>query len=233
MRLGLHLVAGLSQEAALRIEAARSVSPFVNTQDLARQAQLSRHDMDALASADALLTLSGHRRLARWEAANMPLKGLLREATIPETLAPVLQPPAEQEHITADYRTLGLSLRRHPLALMRPVLDKRRFVRAAVLLKDYPDNRLARACGLVTMRQRPQTAKGIIFVSLEDETGLVNVIVRPELAERQRLELVQSQLLGVYGVWQRKNGICHLLASRLVDLSPLLGDLSTRSRDFH
>ncbi|MCI2808759.1 error-prone DNA polymerase [Eoetvoesiella caeni] len=233
VRLGLHMVAGLSQEAGLRIEAARSASPFASTQDLARRAQLSRHDMDALASADALLILSGHRRIARWEAANMPLKGLLRAADIPETAAPTLAPPPEQEHITNDYRALGLSLRRHPVALLRPALEARRFVPAAVLQEDYPDNRLARACGIVTMRQRPQTAKGIVFVSLEDETGPVNVIVRPELVERQRLELVQSQLLGVYGVWQRKSGICHLLASRLVDLSSLLGELSTRSRDFH
>jgi error-prone DNA polymerase len=128
---------------------------------------------------------------------------------------------------------MGLSLRRHPLALLRTALQARRFVCASILHNDYPHQRLARACGIVTTRQRPQTAKGVVFVSLEDETGLVNVIVRPELAERQRRELRQSQLLGVYGVWQRQNNVCHLVASRLVDLTPMLEGLPTRSRNFH
>ncbi len=233
VRLGLQLIGGLSQEAALRIEAARRVQPFAGTHDLALRASLSRHDMDALASANALHALSGHRRQALWQAANMPLKGLLREAAIADAVQPRLQAPSEQEHIRADYQAMGLSLRRHPLALLRTALQARRFVCAGVLYSDYPHLRLARACGIVTTRQRPQTAKGIVFVSLEDETGLINVIVRPELAERQRQELRQSRLLGVYGVWQRQNNVCHLVASRLVDLSPMLEDLSTRSRDFH
>jgi len=107
-----------------------------------------------------------------------------------------------------------------------------RFETAAVLYT-YPDRRLARACGLVTMRQRPQTAKGTVFITLEDETGPVNVVVRAELVERQRRELLGATLLGVYGTWQNVQNIRHLIAKRLVDLSPLLGGLAARSRDFH
>ncbi|TAL76558.1 MAG: error-prone DNA polymerase [Burkholderiaceae bacterium] len=233
VRLGFHLITGLSQEAAMRVEAARRNLPFSTTHDLALRASLSRHDMDTLATADALLPLSGHRRLARWQAADEPLKGLLCKAAIPETAPPCLQPPSEREHIMADYQALGLSLRRHPLALLRKALEARRFMCAATLYNDYPHKRLARACGIVTVRQRPQTAKGIVFVSLEDETGLVNVIIRPDLAARQHVELLQSRLMGVYGVWQRQSGVCHLLASRLVDLTSMLDELPDQSRNFH
>ena len=111
----------------------------------------------------------------------------------------------------------------------------------SVFYKHYPTyaakkmnvSELARVCGLVTMRQRPQTANGVIFVSLEDETGIVNVIVRPQVAERQRLPLLQSRLMAVHGVWQRHEGVCHLMAGRLVDLSHLLGTLPIHSRNFH
>ncbi|GAB2906690.1 error-prone DNA polymerase [Paralcaligenes ginsengisoli] len=233
VRLGFNLIRGLSKEAGLRIESARRQRAFTDTHDLALRAALSRHDMDALAGADALLSLSGHRRLAHWAAANGPFKGLLRPAPLADTHLPELPEPTEGQSTLADYRSLGLTLGRHPVDFLRPALQARHFVSAATLLKDYPDRRLARACGMVTMRQRPQTAKGIVFVSLEDETGSVNVIVRPDLAERQRTELTQAGLLGVYGIWQRHQGTCHLIASRLVDLSSLLGQLSIPSRNFH
>src|SRR5690606_15230144 len=126
-----------------------------------------------------------------------------------------------------------LTLERHPLALLRHSLEARRFVPAGSLHDPWPDRRLPRACGLVTPRQRPGTARGTIFVTLDDETGHVNVIVRPELAERQHAELTGASLLGAYGVWQRHQDVCHLIAHRLVDLSALLGELRTRSRDFH
>ncbi len=233
VRLGLNQIGGLSEQAGRRIEAARLRRPFSDTHDLASRADLSRHEMNALADANALQALSGHRRQARWQAASHPLKGLLRKAAIHDSVTPRLAPLAEGQDIAADYQSMGLTLGRHPLALLRPVLQARHFAQACVLAREYPDRRLARACGIVTTRQRPQTANGIIFVTLEDETGSVNVIVRADLAERQRSELVQSRLLGVYGVWQRQNEVCHLMASRLVDLSSLLGRLQTQSRDFH
>jgi error-prone DNA polymerase len=233
VRLGLNSIKGLSLEAGLRIEAARQNHRFSTPHDLALRAELGRTEMEALAGANALLSLSGHRRMAHWQAASLPLKGLLKEAPIVDASLPDLPAPTERQDIVADYQSIGLTLRRHPVALLRPVLSSQRFVSATLLNSDYPDRRLARACGIVTTRQRPQTANGIIFVSLEDETGLINVIIRPELAEHQRRELLQAKLLGVYGIWQRQHNVCHLMARRLVDLSHLLPELPTYSRNFH
>jgi error-prone DNA polymerase len=233
VRLGMNLVKGMSEAAATRIEAARQQHPYTNTGDLAQRADLDRHDLDALAAADALRSLAGHRRQARWEAAaGAPAKGLLRDAAIIETQAPQLLPPTEGQTISDDYLSMQFTLHRHPVALLREQLQARRF-ETAEALKHYPDRRLARACGIVTVRQRPGTAKGTIFVSIEDETGPVNVVVRTELIERQRKELLGATLLGVYGIWQSVNNVQHLIAQRLVDLTPLLGKLSASSRNFH
>jgi DNA-directed DNA polymerase III (polc) len=233
VRLGLNQVAGLSEAAARRIDEARGQSPFSSYQDLAVRARLDRGEMNALAAANALQSLTGDRRNAQWHSAMLAPPGLLREAPIVEDVTPSLPGMTEGENIIHDYRSLGLTLGRHPLSLLRPQLEARRFVAAGRLLSDWPDRRLARACGLVTSRQRPGTAKGTVFVTLEDESGYVNVIVRPGLADQQHKELVGSNLLGVYGVWQRHQAVCHLIAQRLVDLTPLLGTLRTRSRDFH
>lgn len=233
VRLGLSLVQGLHEDSARRIEAARAAAPFTSTGDMARRAALTRHDLNALAAGDALLTLAGHRRQASWEAAaSVHSRDLLRDAAIHETEMPQLAAPTEDQTVAADYRSVGLTLRRHPVELLRPQLAARNFQPASVL-NGYPDKRVARACGIVTVRQRPQTSKGVIFVTLEDETGPVNVVVRPELIERQRRELLASSLLGVYGSWQSVDGVRHLIAQRLVDLSELLGGLSMPSRNFH
>lgn len=233
VRLGLGMVAGLSLQAGRRIEQVRNAAPFISTQDLAVRAELDRRDMNALAAADALKPLSGERRQAQWQSAMLAPRGILRKAPIMEDRSPELPGMTEGESIVSDYRSLGLTLGRHPLTLLRSRLQERRFIPAELLLEQWPDRRLARACGLVTTRQRPGTAKGTVFVTLEDESGHINVIVRPDLAERQHTELVGSGLLGVYGVWQRHDTVCHLIAHRLVDLTSLLGELRTYSRDFH
>ena len=132
----------------------------------------------------------------------------------------------------ADYRSLGLSLRRHPLTLLRPALAERRFVTAGAL-KNIGHRAAVRVAGIVVGRQRPGTATGVVFVTLEDESGLTNVVIQPQLVEKQRRELLGSSLLGVYGVLQKEGEVIHLLAKRLVDLSAWLGRLETFSRDFH
>ncbi|NYT36827.1 error-prone DNA polymerase [Allopusillimonas soli] len=233
VRLGLNCIKSLSKETALRIEQARRQQAFSGVHDLALRAGLNRHALDALAAANALQTLAGHRRQARWQAASPMLAGLLRAAPIQDGNQPVLPIPTEAQEINADYQTLRLTLGRHPLALLREQLQRRRFMTAEILNRDYPDRRLARACGIVTARQRPGTAKGVVFVTLEDETGHVNVIVHEHLAARQRRELATSRLMGVYGIWQSRHGTPNLVATRLTDLTPLLRDLPTRSRDFH
>ena len=232
VRLGLRLVKGLSEDVAQRIEQARREGPFESVQDLARRARLDPADLKRLAGADALRSLAGHRRQQVWEAAAwQPPPELLKDAPIDEPQLELLPAP-EGEEILFDYSALKLTLRSHPLKLLRPVLAKRR-LSTADALQAMPTGRLARACGIVTMRQQPATAKGTIFVSLEDETGAVNVIVWQSVRERQRRALLESRLLAVSGVWQKQNGVCHLIAHHLEDLTPLLGRLGTSSRDFH
>jgi error-prone DNA polymerase len=143
-----------------------------------------------------------------------------------------LSPAPEGCEIVDDYASLGLTLNRHPLALLRPRLAQMRF-RTAAELAHYRNGRAARACGIVTVRQRPGTANGTIFVSIEDETGAINVIVWPGLVEKARKVLLGASLLAVYGVWQCEGEVRHLVAQRLEDHSPLLGRLATASRDFH
>ncbi|UTV54431.1 error-prone DNA polymerase [Burkholderia arboris] len=233
VRLGLSLVRGLGEAAARRIEAARATGPFGNVDTLARRAQLERRDLEALAAANALATLAGHRRDALWQAvAAAPERDLLAAAPIDEAEQPALGAPSEADDILADYHTTGLTLNRHPVALLRPALRARRLSSAAEL-HDRPDGRLARACGLVTARQMPGTAKGVMFMTLEDETGCVNLIVRPELLARQRRETLDSRLLAASGVWQVASDVRHLVVQHFEDLTPLLGGLRTSSREFH
>jgi error-prone DNA polymerase len=231
VRLGLSLQRGMGREAAERIETARAIRPFDSVADLARRASLDRGDLQALAASNALAALAGHRREALWQAVGaVPDRDLLRPTT-PQEEAPRLAAPSEGDEIVGDYRSQGLTLGRHPLALLREQLLAKRFLPAAVLA-DFADGQLARACGIVTVRQRPGTAKGVLFMTLEDETGNVNLIVWPDLVEKQRREVLNAPLLGVYGIWQRQGEVRHLVARRLVDMSHLLGRLHTASRDF-
>jgi len=233
VRLGLDRVGGLSEDAADRIVKARVESgPFGNVEDLARRATLNAHDLRVLAEANALQGLAGHRHQAAWAVAGVDTRPteMLRETRLHEAPAE-LEAPSEAENMLADYRALGLTLERHPLALLRAELAAFK-VQPAVVLRRYPDGRLARASGIVTHRQRPETAKGTVFVTLEDETGAVNVIVWPSVAEAQRQPLLGATLLTVYGQWQREGDVMHLVAKKLIDHSHLLHGLVSRSRDF-
>ena len=241
VRLGLRMVSGLPEKAALRLVAARAEAPFTNTEDLVSRAQLNTLEINALAAADALLPLAGHRRQQVWEASAIkPAPSLLKAVPTHETALELPDTP-EGENILFDYKSTGLTLRRHPLALLRPRLARKGLLSASEL-NALPDGEEVAGCGIVTMRQQPQTAKGTIFVSLEDETGSVNVIVWKSLRETQRDEVLHSRLLAVYGVWQRSEesgtqkgygAVRNLVAHRLEDLTPLLGRLGTSSRDFH
>ena len=242
VRLGLSRITGLSKAGAKRLVEAREQRPFASVEDLALRAELDPRDMAALAGAEALVALSGHRRQQVWEAtATRGLagraKGLLKGVPIHE---PSLALPAapEGEEIVGDYAALGLTLRRHPLALLRPRLARLK-LQSAQALRDAPHGATVRACGIVTVRQRPGTAKGTIFVTLEDETGPVNVIVWSHVVEAWREPLLKSHLLAVQGTWQcdteSGGNVQHLVAQRFRDLTPWLGRLAQgqRSRDFH
>jgi error-prone DNA polymerase len=145
---------------------------------------------------------------------------------------PLLRAPREGEDIVADYGSLGLTLRRHPLALLRDAL-RRRGVIPNQELRKQPNGRTVTAAGLVITRQRPGSASGVTFVTLEDETGYVNLIVWERVATEQRAALLESRLLLVRGKLQREGDVLHVIAEKLTNLSKLLGDLAVASRNFH
>jgi error-prone DNA polymerase len=231
VRLGLGLISGLKEASAMRLVQARAEQPFDDPEDLARRAGLEQHEMQLLAGADALASLAGHRRQQVWQASALrrPPK-LLHDAAVDEDF---LELPAalEGEEVVHDYNTVGLTLRSHPLKLLRPELMKLKLLKASDL-KHVPNGGWVRYAGIVTVRQAPETAKGTVFVSLEDESGDVQVIIWPTLKEKQRPEMLRSKLLAVYGHWQRKGRVANLIAHELEDLSPMLRALSTASRDF-
>jgi error-prone DNA polymerase len=232
LRLGLRMVKRLSEEGAKRLVAARAVRPFTGLEDLAERASLDRRDLEALAAGDALAGMAGHRYRAYWQVSGIerPLPLLSAETAVPEGI-PLLRAPREGHDIVADYGSLGLSLRRHPLALLRKRLEARGILTTEALW-DLPAGRWVRTAGMVITRQRPGSASGVTFVTMEDETGHVNLIVWKRVAEEQRAALLASRLLEVQGPMQREGDVLHVIAQRLTDLSALLGELVFESRDF-
>ncbi len=242
LRLGMRLVKSLSKEGAYRVMEARRQRPFRDVQDLAERAALDRGDLEALAAAGAFASLSGNRHLAFWEvagtersSASRPVAGELDLGARTGHLAegqPLLPAPTEGERIVADYASVGLTLGRHPLALLRDRLRQKKLL-SSDELKCVAHGRQVRTAGIVLMRQRPQTASGVTFLTLEDENGQVNVIVWERVGVEHRRALVDSRLLEVHGEWQRQDEVMHLIARRLLDRTKMLGELLTRSRDFH
>ena len=232
LRLGLRQIDGLPQACAERIMAARRERSFADVRDLVERAALNRFEQARLADADALRSLSGHRHRARWdvEALTVPTP-LLGQARIAEEKVELVQPSLFDD-VIADYERVGLSLKAHPVSLVRNQLQSRRVV-SAKSLEQRPDGARVRIAGLVTVRQRPQTASGVTFVTLEDETGVVNIVVWRRLADAQRRVLRESRLLALDGRIERADGVQHVVAERLHDYSALLDGLGSQSRDFH
>ena len=234
LRLGLNQVKGLSESGARRLVLARSQGPFTSTQDLARRADLGRRDLKTLADAGALAGLAGpvgHRRQQRWQALGVErLPALLADSEV-HGRPPTLSAPSEGEDLLDDYASLGLTLGRHPLALIRAELD-RRGLRSAATLQGLPHGSYARTAGIVITRQRPASAAGVTFVTLEDESGSSNIVVWQTLAQRRRRELLGARLLGVSGTIERDGRVVHLVARNLEDHSELLGELTVKGRDF-
>jgi error-prone DNA polymerase len=226
------MVRGLSEDCARRIVAARDERPFRDVADLVARAGLDRFERERLAEAGALRSLAGHRHRAFWAVAGADAHPeVLHDAPLHEQRV-ALRPPSAMDDVAADYAATGLTLGRHPLALIRRQLAARR-IRRSDQLDALANGTRVRCAGLVTLRQRPQTASGVTFLTIEDENGLVNVVVWRDLAERQRRELLESRLLGIEGVLESQEGVRHLIARRLSDLTPLLDGLDARSRDFH
>ena len=248
VRLGLHQVAHLTQEAMHRIVQTRTAGQFRSVDDLAGRAELSRQDLQALAAAGALQSLGNDRHQAHWlTTGHDRLPGVLQDAACEQELpaASLLPVPTEAQNLVADYASLGLSLGRHPLALLRKELKERFQSRPAIELQELGHQQLARASGLVTHRQRPGTAKGVVFITLEDETGSINLIIWPDVLKKYKQAVLHGQLLTAYGRWQRDQTIAsdapgqvtNLVALRIEDHTPLLaqrlGEMASSSRDFH
>ncbi|WP_455885966.1 error-prone DNA polymerase [Pseudomonas rustica] len=233
IRMGLRLVRGLAEADARRLEQARAQRPWRDVEDLCLRAGLDSRARACLADGGALRALASDRHQARWQvAAVQPQLPLFAELqAVPET--PVDLPvPTVGEDLKADYQALGTTLGPHPLALLRSRL-RALGCRSSSELQGVEHGDTIAVAGLVVGRQRPQTASGVTFVTLEDEHGMVNVVVWRDIAERQRRALVGSQLLKVSGRLEQENGVRHLIARRLEDVSPLLQGLDVRSRDFH
>lgn len=253
LRLGFSLVKGLSAGGAESICLARASGRFISVQDLLTRTALNKKDSESLAAADALNSLSGDRHRAFWTVAGADKPLSFRESQLDsgknnevggqagsqalaieqsdfgvDVLLPV---PSEANNIMADYASTGLTLRRHPVALLRPHLDLYK-VTSAGSLPSIQNESILKVVGIVTSRQRPQTAAGVTFLTLEDESGFMNVVVWPSLGEKQRPIVRRAVLIGVVGHVQKSDGVIHLIARELVDLSHWLGAMNLSSRDF-
>ena len=230
IRLGLRQVKGLS-EAAGKAIVTRRTRPYQSIQQLLERSGLNRRELGALAAAGALQALSGHRHKVRWTVAGVEEPTPLFESLDRYEAVPMLRKPTEGQDIVADYQSLGLTLGRHPVALIRSRLDTYHYV-AATRLGELSSGQQVRIAGLVITKQRPGTASGVTFVTLEDETGCSNLIVWKKIADEQREVLLNARLMGVEGELQKEGKVIHIIARRLLDHSDLLGSLSVRSRDF-
>ncbi|WP_317932096.1 error-prone DNA polymerase [Halioxenophilus sp. WMMB6] len=236
IRLGLCCIKGLAHEVAAKIIAARGRHRQLKA--LAHAASLSRTELNLLAAADALHTIAGHRHQAHWLASGVEAKRPLLDdaATVPvldNSLPPgALAPPSETDDVFQDYQHTGLSLRRHPLAILRSRYPFNRCKQATQLAQIH-NGGFVRVAGLVTGRQRPGTAKGVLFLTLEDETGNMNIVVWTAIQERFRSILLASKLLIIKGTVETDSNVIHVIAGHLQDASDELAEFNLKSRDFH
>jgi error-prone DNA polymerase len=228
----MRLVKGLRKEEAQRIVAAREELAFTSMADVVQRAELSPRATRALAMCGAFRELTEHRNLAFWEALAVERARLsLADASGAEEL-PTLPAPSEWEEILRDYYQLGLSTGRHPLAVLRPRLRSLGILRRRDL-GAITSGSLVSVSGLVTHLQHPQTAKGVVFASLEDETGVNNIIFWPGVFAAERQNIIGTTLLVVSGLLQNEQGVIHVVAQRVEDFSPWVDRLPRKSRDFH
>lgn len=233
MRLGLHLVSGLSEVAGRRIEAARDQRQYVSVRDLAGRAGLDQRAMGLLAKADALRGLSGDRLTSLWDASLAAVPDLPLAPTAERVNALPLLPMTLGQEVIADFASTGLTLRAHPLSLLRDQLTSTYNAVRSDRLRRVASGRTIKVAGLVTCRQRPSTASGVTFVTLEDEAGNTNVVVWRDVAEQFRIPLLASRLMVVTGTLEHQGPITHLIAGRLEDATEMLGGLLVAGREFH
>ena len=231
LRLGLRQVKGLAEEAGRRAVEARPADGYRSIQQLLEAAGLDRRELGALASAGALESLAGHRHRARWAVAGAEQPMPLFSSMDRYEAMPLLSKPTEGQTIVADYQSLGLTLERHPLQLLRHRLDRYRY-RQAVCLPQLATGCSVNVAGLVITKQRPGTASGVTFVTLEDETGYINLVVWKQVAESYRPALLNARLLGIRGELKIEGEVIHVIARQLVDHTEMLGNLLVTTREF-
>jgi error-prone DNA polymerase len=231
LRLGLRQISGLSETAGQAVIAARDAGSYRSIQQLVERTRINRRELAALAAAGALSALDGHRHKVRWTVEGIEEPTALFASMDRYDATPMLRRPTEGQNIVADYKSLGLTLERHPMALIRAHLSAYGYITAGGLGK-LSSGCVIRVAGLVITKQRPGTASGVTFVTLEDETGYANLVVWKRTAEEQRNVLLNARLMGVEGELQVEGKVVHVIAKKLLDHSGLLGELSVRSRDF-
>ncbi|MDH3337362.1 MAG: error-prone DNA polymerase [Gammaproteobacteria bacterium] len=231
LRLGFRMVKGLAEEAGRRVVERRDAKGYHSIQQLLEEVGLDRRELGVLASAGALEVFEGHRHRARWAVAGAEKPTPLLTSLDRYEAAPLLRKPTEGQDIVADYQSLGLTLGRHPLHLLRHRLARYRYLQAE-RVPDLRSGANVRVAGLVITKQRPGTASGVTFVTLEDETGHINLIVWKQVAEDYRAALLNARLMGVQGELQIEGQVIHVIARKLIDHTDMLGNLVVTSRDF-
>jgi error-prone DNA polymerase len=231
VRLGLRMVSGLPEAAVERMLAARRAGPFLSIPDFTRRTGLGKPIITRLARADAFGSLRLDRRQSLWQALEQPPSGPLDDRPEDAASTALLEPMHPWEHVLADYRTTGLSLRDHPLKFLREELARKN-VTPAKDLAARKHGRPTTVAGLVLLRQRPGTAAGITFVTLEDETGMANLIVYPGIWEKYHTVARTARLMLARGILQHQEGVIHVLVNHLEDLSEWVATTLPPSRDF-
>ncbi|MFT5500294.1 MAG: error-prone DNA polymerase [Woeseiaceae bacterium] len=231
LRLGLRQIKGLSEVAGETIAARRKEACFDSIQQLLERTAINRRELGSLAASGALKALAGHRHKVRWNVAGVEEPTPLFPSMDRFEATPMLRKPTEGQDLVADYQSLGMTLGRHPLALLRQHLDSYRYV-AAGHLKEISSGQPIGIAGLVITKQRPGTASGVTFITLEDETGCSNLIVWKKIADEQRDVLLNARLMGVRGELQKEGKVIHIIVHRMFDHSELLGELTVKSRNF-
>ncbi len=231
LRLGLRQIKGLSEKAAGVITEQRPAEGYGSIQQLLERCRLNRQELSALAAAGALKGIAGHRHKARWTVAGTEQPTPLLSSLDQFEAIPMLKRPTEGQDIVADYKSIGLTLERHPIELLREYLNEYAYVTASDL-RGLTTGRHVRVAGLVITKQRPGTASGVTFVTLEDETGYINLIVWKKIADEQRDALLSARLMGIDGELQIEGKVIHVIARKLHDHSALLGELQVRQRNF-
>ena len=232
LRLGLHMINGFSQTGAIRLLNARADRAFRDLQDFAQRTCLNKTDLQALAAANAFIALvRSHRKMAYWEVAGISTPAPILNRTCFNEGTPMIPKATPIDDAHADYASIGLTLGPHPLALIRSTLSELGLSTREELYRQS-HGKIAKVAGLVIARQRPASANNVTFVTLEDETGSINLVVWKNIAEQYASILLDASVIGASGKIQRKGDVLHLLTDQLIDLSYLIDNLTIQSRDF-